>query len=89
MTTQEVLNAGITAAPYAGAIAGGVLLQKIFNVVGLVAGFFASKPNVVPAVLETLADLKKTQIDQQEIMSDILAVLAALKGAQANAPKSN
>lgn len=89
MTTQEVINAGITAAPYAGALVGGVLLQRIFNVVSLVAGFFASKPDVVPALLETINDLKKTQIDQQEIMQDILAVLAALKGAQANAPKSN
>lgn len=82
---QEVLNAGQQAAPFAAAAVGGVLLEKFLKVSSFLLSFFASKPDVLPALLEVVKDVVQKQSDLQ---ADLLALLQAIKAQNAAAQKS-
>jgi hypothetical protein len=64
------------------ALVAGTLLQRVFNVVGIVAGFFSAKPDLSKDILAVLTDLK----NGQDAIPDILKALQDLK---ANAPKAS
>ena len=83
MTITECVNAVVEnpVTPWAAGLAAGTLLQKFFNIVGFVASFFKSKPDLLPELKELVDDIK----NKQPILDNILRLLEELKSA----PKAN
>jgi hypothetical protein len=75
MTIQDFVEAGEKVGPYAAVFAGGLFLQRLFNVVGFLASFFQKKPDLTGKLLELMDDIK----NKQPILDNILDILTELK----------